>query len=379
MERISNIIIVGTAHVSADSIDEVRSVILKERPGAVAVELDEKRYKSLVEGKDWRKEPIADLLRSDRLYIALANALMLAFQRMVGQRVGSRPGEEMLAAIEAAKEVDAEVVLVDRDITKTLRRALDEMSLREKYGILKELLSPDDEVLQTEVNELLETYKDSDVISELVDQLRELSPGAHRVLLSERDAYMARRIQAAAKDRSVVAVVGAAHANGITTHLRTQEEILEVEVVERRHWGRMFLYALPFMFVAVFLLALLKGVAIGAELGRWVLINGVLSALCTLLARGSIPAIITAFLAAPITSLSPFLAAGWFAGLVEAWWRRLTVEDLEDLTKIEDMDDLMSNSAFRVLLVGAAANIGSTIGTFVSIPAVLTPLLTKLG
>jgi len=378
VERISNIIIVGTAHVSADSIDEVRSVISKERPGAVAVELDEKRYKAIVEGKDWRKEPIADLLRSDRLYIALANALMLAFQRMVGQRVGSRPGEEMLAAIEAAKEVDAEVVLVDRDITTTLRRALDEMSLGEKYGILKELVSPDDEVLQTEVGELLDTYKDGDAILELVDQLRDMSPGAHRVLLAERDAYMARRIQAAAKESSVVAVVGAAHANGIATHLRTDEEIPEVEIVERRHWGRMFLYALPFMFLAVFLLAMLKGVAIGAELGRWVLINGVLSALCTLLVSGSIPAIITAFLAAPITSLSPFLAAGWFAGLAEAWWRRLTVEDLEALTKIEDMDDLMANSAFRVLLVGAAANIGSTIGTFVSIPAVLTPILSKL-
>lgn len=371
-------ILIGTAHVSADSVNEVETIIAEEKPDVVAVELDIKRFEALTSEKDWRNVPISTLLKSDKIYITLANFLMSAFQKMVGQQVGSKPGEEMLGAINAAAENEAELLLMDGDITSTLKRALNAMTIYEKWTILKELFIAQDDEVEADVQELLDTYEDKEVLEGLIDQLKEISPGAYRVLLEERNGIMAKNLRAVPDDKKVVAVMGAAHMSGIADILENNKDIPPIEPMKPSYAGKIISYGLPLSFIAVFLFAIIQGISIADNLMIWVLVNGVLASFFTLLVGGSLVAIIVAFLAAPFTSLSPFLAAGWFAGLAEAWAIKLTFKDLEQVTKADDFDSLWKNKAFKVLLVGAAANIGSTIGTFLAIPTVLAPIMSRL-
>ncbi len=77
--------------------------------------------------------------------------------------------------------------------------------------------------------------------------------------------------------------------------------------------------------------------------------------------------ILSAFVGAPITSLNPMIAAGWVAGLVQAWIKKPTVHDLEDLPNaISSVKGFWLNPVSRILLVVVLANLGSTLGTIIS-------------
>ncbi|RKZ14301.1 TraB family protein, partial [bacterium] len=309
---IGNIHLVGTAHISTESVNEVKNIIEEIKPDYVAVELDKKRFQALTDKRDWKKIPIHRLLKSDRLYVTLANFLMSSFQKMIGQRVGTKPGEEMLAAVEEAKKIGAELVFIDADVTQTLSRAMASMSLREKLNLIWELFytSSRPESEDEEIQHLLDNYNRQEVIEDMMDQLRNLSPGAYKVLLEERNAIMARNLLELPGDKTVVAVVGAAHVDGIASYLENPETIPKVKKIKKKSYSRLILYTIPASFIIAFLLAIFHGIHIKTEITRWVIINGSLAALGAALVGASLPAIVVAFLAAPITSLSPFLAAG---------------------------------------------------------------------
>jgi len=116
------LIIVGTAHVSQRSVDEVREVIEQVRPDSVCVELDKTRHDALVDEARWRKLDIFQVIRQKKVLMLMASLALAAFQRRLGDKLGVKPGAEMLAALQKAKEIDAQVVLADRDIQATLKR-----------------------------------------------------------------------------------------------------------------------------------------------------------------------------------------------------------------------------------------------------------------
>ncbi|NOZ58503.1 MAG: TraB/GumN family protein [Euryarchaeota archaeon] len=374
------ITLVGTAHISRESVAEVQRTIAELKPAVVAVELDEFRLRGMKEQHD---VPVVDLIKRNNATVALINILLAFLQRRLGAEVGVKPGREMLAAIEMAKQVNARVALIDRDIRITMRRALAEMSLREKLNIARELLSSlfiSGEEIKREIGEV----KKEENLLNIITSMREFSPNLYRVLVKERDAYMAAKLlELERRHGSVLAVVGAGHKPGIERYLAEPEKIpplKELEHIPRRRLtlGNFVKVAIPALVLGLFALALLRGVPIQGSLALWLANHMVPTFIAVLLARGSLAAAAAGALASPLTSLNPLIAAGWFAGFVEAKVKRVTVGEVSAMFKAASTGELFRNRAFRVLLVTAFANLGSMLGTAISFPTIILPLYQKI-
>ncbi len=374
------ITIIGTAHISEESVEEVRRRIRELKPAAVAVELDERRLQGL---RAEEHPPIVELIRRENPGVLLFSILMMSLQSRLGREVGVKPGSEMLAAIDTAEEVGAHVALIDRDLRVTLRRAFARLSMREKLGLLKELMELGG-VSREEIEREMRELKNEEHLSDVLSALAEMSPALYEVLVRERDAYMAARLLELERVYgNVVAVVGAGHRKGIEEFLENPEKIPDLRELTSIPSSRfpvlkLLKFAIPAAVVALFALALYRGVPVGESLLLWLANHMVPTFVAILLARGTLLSAIAGALASPLTSLNPMLAAGWFAGYVEASRRRVTVQDVAEMFSAGALRELMKNRAFRVLLVTALGNFGSALGTFISLPTVLMPLYSKL-
>ncbi|MEE8167337.1 MAG: TraB/GumN family protein [Candidatus Hydrothermarchaeales archaeon] len=368
------ITVIGTAHISQDSIDEVREKILELKPDIVAVELCEQRYRALVEHRD---VPILELVKGKNSFLLLSNILLSFLQRKLGEEVGVKPGEEMLTAVEAAREVGASYALIDRDIRITLGRATAKTGVIEKLRVLKEMFSAF-AFSKGDIEEEIEELKKEGNVAEILESFRETAPNLYKVLVGERDAYMAKRILSLDSE-NVVVVVGAGHKTGVENYIQNPDTIPDttelLEVPKGLSVFKVLKYALPALIVAIFLLAFQKGVPLKGPLGLWILNHALPTFLAVLLARGSLAAAGVGMLASPLTSLNPLLAAGWFAGLTEMKVKRVTVGDVSEMFDATGFRELYRNRAFTVLLVTAFANLGSLIGTFISFPTIILPML----
>jgi len=371
-----NIILIGTAHISKDSVKEVKEAIEKYKPDIVAVELCKRRYDAITKKDKWESTPVTQLLKSNNAYLMLAQTFLSSIQRKLGKEYGVEPGSEMIAAMKEAKKHDLEVALVDRDISITLKRAWRKMGIREKFRLTWEFLKAmlgfgDEELEDMDLKKLM----DQDVISALMEEFGEIAPSATDVLIHERDEYIAKKILDESKKGGVVAVVGAGHLKGIKNHLEKKKldvDLKDLEFVPKKRFSilKAIGYAIPVLFAVLIVYAILTK---GTDLALWMffywfIINGICSAIGTLIARGHPLSIATAFVAAPITSLNPAIAAGWVAGYVEAKLRTPVVKDFKDLSKIDSLRDFLNNRVIRLLMVVALANVGSMIGTIVAFP-----------
>jgi len=429
------IILIGTGHILEKSVKEVGEVIEREHPDIVAVELCEGRYRALK--GEVTNFSVKDALSGNPL-ILLTQWLLAYIQRKMGDEIGVQPGAEMLAAIEKAEERGCDVALVDRPIQITMQRFWAKMSVWEKLKMFFSLASAifhlrelgeakgrkrergrgERERAKTRVlgGVDVEHLTDEDVVSQLLNELRQFSPGAATALLDERDAFIAGRLHSLSKmlhERAVreragkartertqqtkiasvegesgeggsvgkiVAVVGAGHIQGIRKYLSNPDSIPPLEdlcdVPARKKISLKTLLTAGLLAVLLFLaLAVIySGISTQTLLTAlfwWFLINGVLSGGGVIAARGHPLSALVAFSVAWLTSLNPFLAAGWFAGIVEASLRSPTVEDVKEMLKAESFGDLMRNRMFKVIFVAALANIGSMIGTFLGAYVVL--------
>lgn len=376
--------IIGTAHVSEKSVEEVRNTILEDKPQVVAIELDTGRYQRLIQEKMGVAEKpnfsISDIIKGNNMGLFLVSGLLTYMQRRIGNDLGVKPGSEMMVAVEAAEEVGAKIALIDRDINLTLKRTMNAMSFMEKakflFGLLSSLIGKDEEI------ENIESLKEGDTLQEVMKYFEEMSPAAYKVLVDERDAFMVHRIQNIEEDH-IIAVVGAGHQNGMKRYLEHPENLPSMSSIlklekSRIPWGKIMLFSIPVLFVLIFFLAFINGINIKTGLLEFVILTGGLSALGSILTGSKLLSAIVAFLVAPITILHPLLAAGWFAGLMEAKLRHVGSNDLNDFTKAEGFKDLWKNNLFRVLIVVMGANIGCTIGGLITLPQVIFPIFGKL-
>lgn len=366
------VVLVGTAHVSKASVEEVEETIKEHKPDVVAVELDEKRYEVLMNKKKWEETPVTDMIRGGKAFFFLAQVFLASIQRRLGKEFGAEPGSEMLAAIRLAEGNAIRVELVDRDITITMRKAWRTMGLREKFRLFWEFSKA--MVGYYEEEEIdLEELMNEDAITMMIEELSEIAPSVTEILVYERDAYIAKKISALSEEGKVVAVVGAGHLKGIQDNLANIEDTPSFEELnavpkKRIKITKAIAYAIPILFFSLLVWLIISGNwdKFFSALFMWFIINGTFSAIGAALARGHPYSIITAFLAAPFTSLNPFVAAGWFAGAVEAKVRTPKVKDFEELSTIETTKQFLNNRVIRVLMVAALANVGSVIGTFVA-------------
>ena len=378
-----NIILIGTAHISEDSVNEVRQAIETYKPDIVAVELCQRRYDTITKKDKWENTPVVALIKSNNAYFMLAQTFLSSIQRRLGEEYGVEPGSEMIAAMQEAEKHNIKVALVDRDITVTLKRAWQKMGVREKFRViwefLKAMLGYDKEELEDlDLKELMK----QDVISQMMEEFSKIAPSAAMVLISERDQYIAQKIFQESKKGKIVAVVGAGHINGIKKHLQTQDlnvNLQELDIVPKKRINlvKVIEVAIPVIFFSIIgWIIYSTGIDPWNKIKDiflvWFLVHGILSAVGAAIARGHPLSILTAFVAAPFTSLEPFFAPGWFAGLVEAKLRKPVVKDFQDLGKLESMRDFFKNKVIRLLMVVALANLGSIIGTIIALPWILS-------
>ena len=368
--------LVGTAHISARSVEDVREVIEKVRPDSVCVELDEARRKALAEGSNWREMDVVKVIRRGQATLLLAHLILSAFQRRLGEQLGVKPGAEMLQAIRSAQQTGSRLVLADREIRITLRRTWAALTWLDKMKLTFQLLMT--LVLTPEIDaEEIEQLKEHDMLSQVMETFARAFPRAKVTLINERDAYLAEYVRNAPGEK-IVAVVGAGHVEGMLKILENPEhERIDLKELTSTPSSGILVYVFKWGIPLLVLGVLGYGfatadAAVSLEMIKvWVLANGLLAALGTLIALAHPLTIFTAFIAAPLTSLNPMIAAGWVAGLVEAVLRKPRVRDFESLPgDLTSLKGVWRNGITRILLVVALANLGSTVGTFVGLPLI---------
>ena len=364
------VILVGTAHVSMESALLVEQVIEEENPDTVCVELCSSRYQSMKQPDQWQETNLLQVVKEKKALVLLSNLLLSSFQRRIARTLGVRPGEEMLRAIQAAENRAARVWLADRDIRTTLARTWRFLGFWSKMKLMFNLITSMADAGNIK-EEDVEKLKEQDMLESALAEMSRSLPVVKRVLIDERDRYLAFRIRSA-PGRKIVAVVGAGHVPGILDNWEKPVDAAELEYLPPK--GRLsgvLKWGIPGAVVALVIAGFFIA---GAEAGtgmvtRWVLANAVFAGLGATLALAHPLTILTAVVAAPITSVNPMVAAGWVAGMVEAVTGKPKVRDFESLTEdIVSVKGFWKNKITRILLVVVFTNLGSTLGTFVAIP-----------
>jgi pheromone shutdown-related protein TraB len=359
-------ILIGTAHVSKHSAEQVKEVIEAERPDSVCVELDEQRYQTITEGSKWQEMDIIQVIKEKRASLLLMNLAISSFQNRMAKELGIKAGQEMIQGIESAKEVGANLVLADRNIQITFSRIWGNLGLKGKSILLSQIITSifsRDSISEEE----LEKLKEQDTINAMLNEFTETFPRLKTPLIDERDQYLAQKIKDAPGEK-IVAVLGAAHVPGIKEEIKKEHDLKKLRAIPpKSKWPKIIGWSIPVMILAIILYTFLANPSAGfSQTISWVLWNGSLSALGAAIAMGHPLTILTAFIAAPITSLNPLLAAGWFAGLAQAYIRRPSVKDFETLSEdVFSFKGFWRNKVSRILLIVVLSNLGSSLGTFI--------------
>jgi pheromone shutdown protein TraB len=400
------VLLVGTAHISPESIEEVKSLISSERPARVCIELDAGRWKSMSEGQGWESLDIGKVLKEGKGFLLLANLALSGFQRRMGSGVGVKPGEDMLAAGKTAEELGIPYSFCDREVQTTLKRAWAKSGFWNKSKLIASLAESafSNEKLSEEE---IEGLKEEGELGEMMGELASYLPSVKEVLIDERDRYLAAKIYEAtqyaeplkplpveasaaveapdsqpAERPSVIAVVGAGHLDGIEASLKEMSEgRLSSDVSELdglpppSAWSKAAGWIIPALIVALIALGFFKSGAKAslALLLRWVLFNGSLAALGSALCLAHPLSILVSFLAAPFATLNPFVGVGLFAGLAEAFLRKPRVADFQSLADdVTSLKGFYHNRITHILLVFFLSSIGGMIGNFIALPVLAT-------
>ncbi|HIG33446.1 MAG TPA: TraB/GumN family protein [Candidatus Poseidoniales archaeon] len=374
-----NLRLLGTAHVSSESVELVRNQIEEWGPDLVAVELCPSRMAALTKPDSLDSEDLLKIIKEGRSAMILLQSALAAQQRRMGVSSGEKPGAELLAAVNAAEDSGVPVEMIDRDVGVTLRRAWKKMGIIEKWRILNALLWGEDDG-EVSIDKML---GDSDLLSSMMEEAREIAPGAGEVLIDERDSFLAGRIQQIRGEGKVLAVIGAGHLSGVVHNLgepamETTSRLAELSKEPPKSiWPRLLMAAIPiFLFGAVaWMVVNGEMVALKQTAQTWLLLNAILAGVGVLIARGHPLSILVGAIASPITSLNPTLAAGWFAGYTQLKVASPTGKDAQDFLVLDEVSLFWKNRVGRVLMVTALGNLGSMAGAWLAGGAILGMLL----
>lgn len=362
-----DIYIVGTAHISRKSVEEVVHVIETLEPDTVCVELNPTRLESLTDATRFQKLDIFQIIREKKVLLLMTSLVLSAYQRRMGEALGVKPGAEMLAAVEKAREQGAELVLADRDIQATLKRTWRSLSFLNKSKVLASLVASffaAGEITEEQIEEL----KDKDTISDMMKELAKAMPQVQVPLIDERDQYLMSSIREA-PGKTIVAVVGAGHVEGMVHYLEREVNRADLTRIPPPSW---LVQTLKWIIPAIVLGAFYWGYQKNAGRGlsemvyAWVLPNAVMAGVFAVVALAKPLTVVVAMIASPITSLNPTIGAGMVTGLLEAWLRKPTVEDCERIPEdSKTWRGIYKNPFTRVLLVAVLTTIGSAVGGWI--------------
>jgi pheromone shutdown-related protein TraB len=370
------IILIGTAHVSRESVDEAVAAITGEQPDMVCVELDENRWRSMTAPDAWEKTDIIKIIKDGKAFLLLATLALSAFQKRMGADSGVKPGEEMIAAVRAAEAAGIPYAFCDRDVQTTLRRAWGRSNFWNKAKLMAQLVASAFSTEKPEAAEI-EKLKNKSELDQMMNELADYLPSVKETLIDERDRYLAARIWSSAGQR-IVAVVGAGHADGVVAWLErmassaASTDVSDLETIPPAGIiARSAGWLVPALIIGLIVAGFFTS---GAEASlnlvvRWLLLNGSLAAVGALLCFAHPLTIIVSFLAAPIGTLNPLVAVGLFSGVTEAWLRKPKVSDFQSLSSdVATLRGFYSNKVTHILLVFFLSSMGGAIGNFIALP-----------
>ncbi len=361
------IILVGTAHVLKESAELVKKVVSEENPDSVCVELDEARYQSIQNPKAWENTDIVQVIKTKKVGYLLANLVLSSYQKKIAQKLNTTVGQEILQAMESAKEIKAELILADRSIQTTFLRIWRKLGFWEKGKLLLGVLYSDEDDKQIS-DDVVKKIMEEDMLEAAMSDMRKQFPKIGEILISERDQHLASKIKNA-PGKKIVAILGAAHLKGVEEEIFKSQDMESItKIPPKSPISNIVGWAIPVCIIGLVSYGFITNIQTGLnQLSAWILWNGILASLFTAISLGHPLSIIAAFFAAPITSLNPFLACGWFAGLTEATIRKPTVQDVINIpTDIFSIKGFYKNRFLRTMLIVIMANIGSSIGTMIA-------------
>ena len=373
--------IVGTAHISQRSVEDVRNTIDAVEPDTVCVELCQTRYDALVDDSRWKRLDIFQVIRERKFLFLLANLALSSYQRRLGETLGVQPGAELMAGVAKAEEIGAELVLADRDIQATLKRTWANVRFFDKLkllGAVSGVFFSREDLTEEDLEEL----KDRDTLNETMQAFAKEMPRVQGPLIDERDRYLMSAIEDAPGE-TVVAVVGAGHVEGMVGYLGrgADREALSV-IPPQKTWAKALKWVIPALILGAFAFGYTKlaGHTFQDMVEAWVLPNAISAAIFCALAGARPLSALTAAIVSPITSLNPALPAGGVVGLLEAWLRKPTVADARRLADDSmTLKGLYKNPFSRVLWVAVMTNLGSALGAYIGLPLVLLILGRESG
>ena len=357
--------LVKTAHVSKNSKEDVYNYYEQINPDTICIELDADRYKNITAKDKWENTDIFKIIKEKKVFVLLINIVLASYQRRLAKSLDSTSGAEMLAGIELSKKHNKELVLIDRPINITFKRVWQSLTFKEKINMLSgilEMIFTKEDINEDDINNL----KDQNALDLALEEVAKELPNVKKTLVDERDMYLAESIKKA-KGNNIMVIIGAAHAKGIQKYINEDINIEELNSLKKSK-PSLIKWIIPLFIISMVVITLILNKDVGLEqIKSWVLINGTLSAIGTLLCLGHPLSILTAFVMAPITSLNPLLSSGLFAASVEAYVRKPKVKDFEDIAEdTSSFKGFFKNKVTKILLIFIMANLFSTIGTFVS-------------
>jgi pheromone shutdown-related protein TraB len=372
----SRITLLGTAHVSRASAETVKTLLSTGEYDAVAVELCPSRYNALINPDDLAKMDLLKVVKERRVVMVMASLALGAYQQRLAEQFGIEPGAEQREAIRIAQDSHRPLLLIDREISTTLKRVAGNLSWWKKIGLFTGLLASimsKEEVTEAEIEHL----KEGDILETTFAEFAEDREDLYLPLIDERDRYMAARLMAEIEEKgheNIIAVVGAGHLKGIAGYLESlpgkpAETIEKLETLPKpSRWPKIIPWAIVLLVLSGFAIGFQRNTDLGWQLvTEWVLINGGLSALGALIAAAHPLTILAAFFAAPLTSLNPAVGAGMVTAATELFLRKPTVSDLGQLRHdTTSLKGWWRNRVSRTLLVFLLSTLGSAIGTYVA-------------
>lgn len=374
-ENEKQLFLIGTAHVSKNSADLVESRIHEIKPDIICIELDEQRFNSIKNRNKYENIDIFKIIKNKQLFFFIGQFIMASFQKKISEKTGSRPGEEFIRAINISESENIPLALIDRNIGTTLKRAWRLTPVKQKFRFMGSMLFSDNDEFD---NLDIEQLKKSDAIETLVKSFSEELPETKKVLIDERDLFLAYGIQKNLADKTI-AVVGAGHVPGILKYLG--EEISDDEkdninfIPERSKTASIMKWIVPALIMLIFIWGFFSG---NKEVVKdfaliWILAHGLLTVLGCMISLAHPLTIITGFIASPITSLNPTIGAGFVTALVQAIMVKPRIKDFEQLNNNSlHFKQWWENRLTKIFLVFLFSSIGSSIGTFVALPALIS-------
>ncbi|MDD4984015.1 MAG: TraB/GumN family protein [Candidatus ainarchaeum sp.] len=368
-------VLLGTAHISKDSVKQIKEVINKEKPDVIAIELCEARLHKLTNQQAWKQMNIFEVIKSGNVYLFLLNLYLANLQKKMGEKVGVMPGQEMLEAYGIAKAAGIPIVLADRDVQVTLKRAMLKLNFIEKFKMLYffflSFFKMEDQITPEKIEEM----KNQDLINQAMEEMVKQFPHLKEVLVDERDQFISEKIRGIKADK-VLTIVGAGHLEGIEKNLKAgkKADLSELNKVRKKKKFKLLQWLVPILFIGLIVYGFMtKGLGVGLTmLITCYLVIAVFSAISAIIAGARLITILAAFFSAPFAVANPLIATGWIAGAVETWADKPKVEDFLGLSNVKfSFKELRRNRVSRILLIVALCNIGATIGSLVALPIML--------